>query len=120
MATYEDLQRLALELPGVTLDGVDLLLDGQRFIWPWRERVDPKKTKVTNMGVAVLPVADETRKYELVSAEPDAFFTEPHYDGYAAVLVRLEAISPGRLRAALAEARDVKLAWNARKRRRRS
>jgi hypothetical protein len=120
MATFEDLQRLALELPGVTLDDVDLSLDGGPFVWAWRERIDPNKPKVTNFGVAVLPVENETRKHELIAAQPDIFFTEPHYNGYAAVLVRLEAITVDRLREALAEARDVRLARNARRRPRRS
>ena len=118
MATYEDFQRLALELPGVTLEGLELRLDGGGLAWPWRERVNPRKPKVPNLGVGVLPVADEARKYELIASEPDVFFTEPHYDGYAAVLVRLEAVSLERLSTALREAWEVRMAKNARRRRR--
>ena len=30
----------------------------------------------------------------LIAEAPEVFFTEPHYDGYPAVLVRLPAIDP--------------------------
>jgi len=33
-------------------------------------------------------------KEALLAADPEVFFTTPHFDGYAAVLVRLSAISP--------------------------
>ena len=32
-------------------------------------------------------------KEALLADDPDVFFTTPHFDGYAAVLVRLERIS---------------------------
>ena len=31
-------------------------------------------------------VADEDEKYMLVASDPEKFFTEPHYNGYPAVL----------------------------------
>ncbi len=37
-------------------------------------------------------VADEGVKAALIADEPDVFFTTPHFDGYPAVLVRLERI----------------------------
>jgi hypothetical protein len=36
--------------------------------------------------------------------DPDAFFTEPHYDGYPAILVRLPAIDLGLLGVILTDA----------------
>lgn len=38
-------------------------------------------------------VADEGVKAALVADDPDVFFTIPHFDGYAAVLVRLDRIA---------------------------
>ena len=64
----------------------------KKVAWSWRKRVDPKKTKVPQLDVLVLPVASEGEKHTLIAAEPDIFFTEPHYDGYAAVLVRIANI----------------------------
>lgn len=37
-------------------------------------------------------VVDEGVKAALIADEPDVFFTTPHFDGYPAVLVRLERI----------------------------
>ena len=48
----------------------------------------PKKPKVPNREVIVLGTATLDDKDELIAAEA-ACFTEPHYDGYKAVLVRL-------------------------------
>jgi hypothetical protein len=47
-------------------------------------------------GVIVVLV-DEGEKEMLLRAEPDVFFTTPHYDGYPAMLVRLSAIEPDKL-----------------------
>ena len=60
--------------------------------WPWLERVDPKKARVPNPDVLVVRVANEMDKFALIDLDPGAFFTEPHYDGYAAILIRLRLI----------------------------
>jgi hypothetical protein len=46
-------------------------------------------------------LVDEDEKEMLLRAEPDVFFTTPHYDGYPAMLVRLSAIEPNELREVL-------------------
>ena len=43
-------------------------------------------------------VADLGEKEALLAESPEVFFTTPHFDGYAAVLVRLEAIAVEQLR----------------------
>lgn len=40
----------------------------------------------------------------LIEAEPLKFFTEPHYNGFPAVLVRLEAVTVADLRVLIEEA----------------
>jgi hypothetical protein len=97
VATLGDLQRLALRLPGVVEDGPRYLVRGKLFAWPWLERIDPKKARVANLDVYVVHVASEAVKFELAATEPETFFTERHYDGYAAVMVRLAAVSVPRL-----------------------
>ena len=42
--------------------------------------------------VLMVGVADLGEKEALLAADPRAYFTVPHYDGYPAVLVRLDAI----------------------------
>ena len=43
-------------------------------------------------------------KDALLETEPDVYFTTPHFDGYPAVLVRLDAIAPEALEGLVAEA----------------
>jgi hypothetical protein len=43
-------------------------------------------------------------KEALLADDPDVFFTTPHFDGYAAVLVRLEQISLDELEELIVEA----------------
>jgi len=93
MATQEEVRRIALALPEATEeDGFTFRVAGKQFVWLWPERVDARKPKVPNPGVIVVRVADLGEKEALLAADPQAFFTTDHYDGYKAVLVRLEAI----------------------------
>jgi len=57
-------------------------------------------------GVVVLPVASEADKHLLIEAAPDIYFTIPHYDGYALVLARMDAISDEEL------THRLRLAWD--------
>ena len=45
----------------------------------------------------VVRVVDLEDKEALLRAQPGVFFTTPHYDGYAYVLVRLADVDPGQL-----------------------
>lgn len=42
-------------------------------------------------------------KDALIATQPEVFFTTPHYDGYAIVLIRMSKISQKQARAALEE-----------------
>lgn len=121
MLDEQDVRRVAMALPGVTEedDSCTFEIDGEKFAWPWRERVHPKKPKVERRDVLVVPVDDENEKLALCASEPDIFFTEPHYDGYAMVLVRRDAIDKARLTELLANAREIVIEKSARKRKRR-
>ena len=46
----------------------------------------------------VMRVVDLEDKEALLRGDPEVFFTTPHYDGYAFVLVRLPAVDPTVLR----------------------
>lgn len=94
MATMDDVRRICLALPETTSDasGTVFSVGGKLFAWPWLERVHPKRARMPNYGVLAVRVADEVEKHALIEMDPAVFFTEPHYDGYAAILVRLAAI----------------------------
>ena len=92
MASQEDVRRIALGLADVTQDGLSYRVDGKLIAWPWLERLDPKKARVANPDVLVVRVASELDKHALIELEPAVFFTEPHFDGWPMVLIRLKAI----------------------------
>lgn len=58
-------------------------------------------------GIVALPCGTEADKHLLIEAEPAIYFTIPHFDGYAYVLARMEAIGDAEL------AHRLKLAWYA-------
>jgi hypothetical protein len=98
MADLDDVQRIALSLPETIMDDERIAFSvnnkGKRkgIAWVWMERVHPKQARVPNLGVLAIRVRDLAEKDMLLAARPDTLFTEPHYNGFPAVLVRLGAI----------------------------
>jgi hypothetical protein len=103
VADQEDVRRIAVTLPeaGESTDGFAfwVLNKGKQkaFAWAWNERVDPKKPRVPNPQVLVVRVASQLDKEALLAADERRFFTEPHYNGFPAVLVRLPEIDVAEL-----------------------
>jgi hypothetical protein len=98
MATQDDVRRLAMALPE-TVEAEDRFAFSVRnkgkekgIAWVWLERPEPKKARVPQPNVLAVRVSGEGEKQELIASDPDKFFTEPHYNGYPAILVRLAAI----------------------------
>ena len=98
VADQSDVRRIALSLPeaaerddrfafAVTVRGKP-----KDFAWVWVERVDPRKARVPRPDVLAVRVANEGEKQMLIASDGDKFFTEPHYNGFPAVLVRLPAV----------------------------
>jgi hypothetical protein len=110
MATHAQVRRIALSLPEtVEAKGTfafSVLSNGKanRFIWLWKERVHPRKARVPNPKVLALRTASLDDKEFLLAAQPERFFTEPHYNGYPAVLLRLGLVTAKELRPILTEA----------------
>jgi hypothetical protein len=57
-----------------------------------------------DLAVLVASVPDEGAKAALLAAEPDLYFTTAHFDGWAAVLVRLDRLDARSLHELAAEA----------------
>jgi hypothetical protein len=99
VAGQDDVRRFALSLPETTENderfAFSVLNQGKQkgFIWTWNERVQPKQPRVPRPDVVAIRVIDQADKAALIAADPDVFFTEPHYNGMPAVLVRLPAVS---------------------------
>ena len=103
MATRDDVRRIALALPE-TAEAAERFAFAVRnkdkwkeFVWVWMERFHPKKPRVPNPAVIAVRVPSLEHKDILLGVDPAVFFTEPHYDGYPAVLVRLAAVKPATL-----------------------
>lgn len=112
MATWDDVARACLALPGTT-EAVSAsgrrrwLVRGKTFL---RER-PLHRTDLSELGetapsgpVLVASVPHEGAKAALLAAEPDVYFTTSHFDGWAAVLVRLDRLGETALRELVADA----------------
>jgi len=66
--------------------------------------VHPKKASVPNDAVLAVIVPSLSAKEIILGSDSEKFFTEEHYNGFPAVLVRLEAIDPGELEDLIIEA----------------
>ena len=110
MVTQADVRRIALSFPA-TEEASERFAFSVRdkdklkgFAWVWMERIQPKKPRVPNPGVLAVRVANLAQKELILSADRTKFFTEPHYNGFPAVLVRLHAVSVTDLEVLLEEA----------------
>jgi hypothetical protein len=103
VADQSDVRRVALSLPGASeaADRFAFSVDNKGkqkgFAWVWAERVEPKKPRVPRPDVLAVRVADQHEKQALLATGDAKFFTEPHYNGFPAVLVRLPAIGADEL-----------------------
>ena len=109
MPSVDEVAELALALPEVT--------EGSRYghrCWQVGKRVFAwerpfSKADLKRFGEATPPagpvlavaVEDLGEKEAVLAGGDDAFFTIPHFAGYAAVLVALDRVAPEALRAAL-------------------
>ena len=112
MATWADVRRLALALPETaekpSYGGAPAwTVKGRAFVW---DRPLAKKD-VAELGDAApdgpvlgAHVADDGVKQALLAEQPSVFFTTSHFDGYPAVLARLDALDAKDLEELVVEA----------------
>ena len=110
MADQKDVRQIALSLPGTSEEegrfAFNVLNKGKQkgFVWVWLERVEPKKPRVPRADVLAVRVRHQAEKHALIGGDPDRFFTEPHYNGFPAVLVRLPKVTKAQLAKLIVEA----------------
>jgi len=112
MVSIDEIARMALALPDVT--------EGERHghrtwnvasrTFAWERQFS--KADIRRLGDATPPdgpilavrVADLGEKEAALAEQSKAFFTIPHFDGYAAVLIQLKVVTKRALREAMVDA----------------
>ncbi len=111
MADWEDVRRLALALPASD----ERLSRGLRqwrvkdklFVWERplrRSDLEALGDRAPDGPILGARVEHLVAKEALLADDPAVFFTTPHFDGYPAVLVRLDRIAPSDLEEVVVEA----------------
>jgi hypothetical protein len=116
MASWDDVRRLAMALPeaterssygGATAWSVKDRGKDRGFVW---ERPLGKKDRA-DLGdaapdgpILAAHVSGEDEKHALIADNPAVFFTIPHFNGYPAVLIRLDHIDVDELAEVVTEA----------------
>jgi hypothetical protein len=111
MADWEDVRRVALALPEAgeraSRGRASWRVRDKLFVWerPLRaaeiQALGDQAPDGPILGVRVEHLGE---KEALLAADPDVFFTTAHFDGYPAVLVRLERIALEELEELIVEA----------------
>ena len=111
MATWDDVRRMALALPEAS-EGESRGLDswvvrGKGFVW--ERPLRPADLRALGDAAPDGPilgarVAHLGAKADLLATDPSVYFTTPHFDGYAAVLVQLRRVGPRVLEGLLLDA----------------
>jgi hypothetical protein len=112
MATWDDVRRLALALPqtveGSSREGfLNWSVKSKTFAWerPLRRGDLEALGDAAPLGpVLAARVPDLGAKEALLADAGDSYFTTPHFNGYPAVLVRLDRIAVPELEELLVEA----------------
>jgi hypothetical protein len=112
MVTIDDIGRVAMELPEVTEGerhgNLTWFVGGKAFAWvrPF-SKADIKRfaeTPPPDGPIVAVRVADLMEKEGLLASSPKGFFSIPHFDGYAAVLINPKTVTKKAMRDAVIDA----------------
>ncbi len=111
MATWDDVRRIALALPATSerdSHGTPAWrVRDKGFVWerPLRRGdLEALGADAPDGPILGVRVADVGVKEALIADDPAVYFTTPHFDGYPAVLVRLDRIEVSELTELVTEA----------------
>jgi hypothetical protein len=111
VASWDDVRRLALALPEtderVVHGNTSWRVRDKGFVWerPLRRGdLEALGADAPTGPIRGVRVEHLVAKEALIADDPGVFFTTPHFDGYAAVLVRLDKIAVDELEEVIVEA----------------
>ena len=100
MATWDEVRRLALALPQTSEDtsygNTQWRVKDKGFVWERplrRSDIAALGDQAPDGPILAARVEHVGIKEALLAQDPNVFFTTPHFDGYPAILVRLERIA---------------------------
>ena len=111
MASWDDVRRIALDLPETSERSSRGLASWQvrdkGFVW--ERPLRPADLRALGDDAPTGPILGArvehlVAKEALLADDPEVFFTTPHFDGYPAILVRLDRISVEDLKEVIVEA----------------
>lgn len=111
MAKWDDVRRIALALPETSerpaYGNTAWRVRDKIFVWERPLRTKEKSDlaeRAPSGPILAARVEDLDVKEALLQDDPETFFTTPHFDGYPAVLIRLDRISAEDLNELIVEA----------------
>lgn len=111
MATWDDVRRIALSLPQASEQikhgHASWQVRDKGFVWERplrRSDLEALGDAAPDGPILGARVEHLGAKAALIESEPGVFFTTPHFDGYPAVLFRLEEIGVDELEEVIVEA----------------
>ena len=111
MAGWDDVRRIALGLPDASERESRGLrqwcVKNKLFVWERplrRSDLEALGDRAPDGPILGARVEHEGAKQALLADDPEVFFTTPHFDGYPAILVRLDRIDAHELHEVVVEA----------------
>lgn len=111
MADWEDVRRIALTLPSVeerlSRGLMQWRVKDRLVVWERplrRSDLEALGEEPSDDPILGARVPDEVAKRALIGSDPMVYFTTPHFDGYPAILVRLDRIDLDELEELIVEA----------------
>jgi hypothetical protein len=111
MATWDDVARIALALPetteAISREQRHWRVKDKSFVWERplrRSDLEALGDAAPDGPILGARVEHELAKRALIESDPDIYFTTPHFDGYPAILARLDVLDVAELAELITEA----------------
>jgi hypothetical protein len=111
MATWDDVARIALALPqtteAISREQRHWRVKDKSFVWERplrRSDLEALGDAAPEGPILGARVEHEIAKRALIESDPDIYFTTPHFDGYPAILARLDVLDVSELAELITEA----------------